>query len=222
MAQAAALLLAIGWAGAARAQYDSTYGSSYASDSNWSATAARTVGRANNVLQVEAGWPGIGFTYQHGVDDRTDFGARVSFLYGFEGTTNTLAGLQLQAPYRRMLTTGQTTNVAFHLDPGVTIYSNNGSTLVGIGGPVGIVAGWQVSPRTTLDAGADFPILLSFTNPAGVLFGPLLGGGAEYAIDRNLHMTLRLRVGPEFALASGQAASQFAFTSLIGLAYNAR
>ncbi|GAC1607260.1 MAG: hypothetical protein NVS4B10_22300 [Myxococcales bacterium] len=219
-AQAVVLAALVAWAGSARAE---DYASDlYTSDPNWSATAARTVGRGSNVLQAEAGWPGIGFTYLRGIDDRTDFGIRANFLYGFESTTTTLAGAQLQAPYRRMLTTGDTTNVAFHVDPGLTVYSRNGAALVGVGGPIGVVAGWQVSPRTTLDAGADFPILLSFTNPAGLLFGPQLGGGAEYAIDRNLHVTIKLRVGPEFALASGQAASQFAFTSLVGLAYNAR
>lgn len=221
-ARAVALAALVGWAGTARAQDDS--GGSYLSsaDAVWSATAARTVGRGHNVLQGEVGWPGIELAYLRGIDDRTDFGVRANFLYGFEGTTSTLVGLQLLAPYRRMLTTGEATNIAFHVDPGATIYSNNGSALVGIGGPIGVVAGWEVSPRTTLDAGADFPILLSFTNPTGILFGPLLGGGMEYAIDRNLHVTLRLRVGPEFALASGQTASQFAFNALIGLAYSAR
>jgi hypothetical protein len=225
VAQAAALAALLGWAPAVRAQSDSYGTSLYGSGQNWSATAARTVGRGANVLGVEAGWPGIEFTYQHGIDDLTDFGVRVSLLYSFEGTTDTTTGLQLQAPYRRMLTNGESTNVAFHVDPGLSIYSSsgsNGTTLVGVGGTIGILAGWQVSPRTTLDLGADFPILFAFTNRTGVMFGPMLGGGAEYEINGNLHMTIRLRIGPEFALANNQTTSQFAFTSLVGLAYNAR
>ena len=211
-------------AGTARAQVDTSVNYVGASDVDWSATAARTAGAGNNVLQVEAGWPGIDFAYLHGIDERSDLGVRAALVYGFEGTTNSAAGVQLQIPYRRMLTNGDTTNVTFHIDPGLTIYgnSNNGGTLVGVGGPVGVVAGFRVDPRLTLDAGVDFPVLLSFTHPAGVLFGPQLGGGAEYAVDKNLAVTFRARFGPEFAVANGDTGNQFAFSSLIGLAYNMR
>ena len=211
-------------AGTARAQIDTSADYSGGGSADWSATAARTVGNGNNVLQAEAGWPGINFAFLHGLDDRSDVGFRAGFVYGFEGTTNSVAGVQLQVPYRRMLTSGDSTNVTFHVDPGLTIYgnSNNGGTLVGVGGPIGVVAGFRVDPRLTLDAGVDFPVLLSFTHPAGVLFGPQLGGGAEYAIDRNLAVTFRARFGPEFAVANGDTGSQFAFSSLIGLAFNTR
>jgi hypothetical protein len=225
VAQAAALAVLLGWAGSLHAQtgrYDAGASSIDGNAAIWSATAARTAGRGNNVLQVEAGWPGIGFTYQRGLDSRSDFGARVNFLYSFEGTTNTRTGVQLQTPYRRMLTSGETANITFHFDPGVTVHSGSGGTLVGVGGPIGVLAGWDVSPWTSLGVGVDFPILFSFANPAGVWFGPMLGGGLEHAIDRNLHATLRVRMGPEFALGSGQSGSQFAFLSLIGLAYNMR
>jgi hypothetical protein len=209
---------------AARAQVDTSTGVLAPSDSNWSATAARTTGSGSNVLQAEVGWPGIDFTFLHGLDERSDLGARVNFLYGFEGTTSSVAGLQFQVPYRRVLTNGETTNVGFHFDPGLTIYGDHAGygTLVGIGGPIGAVIGFRIDPRLTLDAGADFPVLISFTNPAGVLFGPQLGGGAEYAVDRSLLVTFRARFGPEFAVASGQPGSQFAFSSMVGLAYNTR
>jgi hypothetical protein len=70
--------------------------------------------------------------------------------------------------------------------------------------------------------GADFPVLVSFSNPAGVRFGPMFGAGGEYLIDRNLAVTARFRVGPQFALQTGGDNSQTGFTTLIGLAYNAR
>jgi hypothetical protein len=41
-----------------------------AGDTNWSATAGRTVGNNNSVLHVEAGWPGIGFTFLKSLDER--------------------------------------------------------------------------------------------------------------------------------------------------------
>jgi len=64
-------------------------------------------------------------------------------------------------------------------------------------------------------------VLITFTNPAGVLFGPQFGGGGEYLIDRNLAVTARIRVGPRFALDSNGSATQTGFVTLIGLAYNA-
>jgi hypothetical protein len=70
--------------------------------------------------------------------------------------------------------------------------------------------------------GADFPVLISFSNPAGFRFGPQFGAGAEYLIDRNLAVTARFRVGPQFALQTGGNTSDTGFVRLIGLAYNAR
>jgi hypothetical protein len=189
---------------------------------DWTATAARTVGSGNSVLQAEAGWPGIGFTWLKGMDERTDLGLHIGLNYGFEGTSNAATGFNFAVPYRRTLGTIGDTAFAFEMQPGLSIYSNNGSALVGIGGPVGVVAGFHVSQPLTLDLAADIPVLLSFTNPTGFLFGPQFGGGGEYLIDRNLAITARVRIGPRFALDSSGTAAQTGFVTLIGLAYNAR
>jgi hypothetical protein len=186
----------------------------------WSATAGRTAGAGNSVLQAEAGWPGIGFTWLKGMDELTDLGLHVGFNYGFEGTTNSVSGFNVAIPFRRTLSSSGSTSFAFEAQPGLSIYSNKGA-LVGVGGPVGVVAGFQVSPQLTLDLGADVPVLISFSNPAGVVFGPQFGGGGEYLIDRNLAVTARIRVGPSFALSSGNTDTQTGFMTLIGLAYNA-
>src|SRR5437868_6467582 len=184
-----------------------------AGDMNWTATAGRTVGNNNGVLHVEAGWPGIGFTYLKGLDEVTDLGFHVGFNYGFEGTTNSVVGLNLAVPFRRTLATlSPDATVAFRTDPGIAFYGNNnknqGGALFGIGGPIGVVAGWRIDPRLTLDVGADVPVLLTFSNPTGILFGPQIGAGGEYLVDRNLAVTLRARVGPEFAITNGGSASQ--------------
>jgi opacity protein-like surface antigen len=189
---------------------------------NWTATAARTVGNNNSVLQAEAGWPGIGFTWLHGANETTDVGLHVGFNYGFEGTANTVTGFNLAVPYRHLLGQMGDTTIAFRTDPGLTIYGNHGSALVGVGGPIGVVMGFRLDARLTLDVGADVPILISFSNPAGFVFGPQVGGGGEYLIDQNLAVTARVRVGPEFALDSAGTATQTAFTTMIGLAYNMR
>ena len=191
-------------------------------DTNWSATAGRTVGNGNSVLQAEAGWPGIGFTYLHGANEVTDIGLHIGFNYGFEGTTNTVAGFNLAVPYRRTIGVIGDTAIAFRADPGLSIYGNHGSALVGIGGPIGVVAGFRINPLLTFDVSAGVPVLISFANPTGFVFGPQLGAGGEYLIDNNLALTVRASVGPEFALDSSGTGHQTAFTTLVGLAYNAR
>lgn len=215
-----AALSALLLAGAARAQIETPIATS--ANGDWSATAGRTVGDGNSVLQAEAGWPGIGFTYLHGANETTDIGFHVGLNYGFEGTTDQLTGFNLAVPYRHVLGQSGNATLALRADPGLSIYGNHGSALVGVGGPVGIVAGFQVDPRLTLSLGVDVPVLLSFANPTGFYFGPQAGAGGEYYIERNLAFTARFRVGPEFALNSSGTGHQAAFTMLVGLAYNTR
>ena len=222
----AVLVLALALSAPSRAQLvESSIQPSTEANATWSATAGLTAGAGNAVLQAEAGWPGIGFTYLKGLDERSDVGFHIGFNYGIEGTTTTVAGVNLAVPYRRTLATTGDTAIAFQMQPGAYLYGshdNNGGVMFGLGGPFGVVAGFHVSPPLTLDVGADFPVLVSFSNPAGVMFGPQFGAGAEYLIDRNLAVTARFRVGPQFALQTGGNTSQTGFTTLIGLAYNAR
>ncbi|HWE25573.1 MAG TPA: hypothetical protein VG496_16675 [Myxococcales bacterium] len=222
---AAAVLL--GWAGTARAQveqYPGTAGTYIPiGETGWTATAARTVGSGNSVIQAEAGWPGLSFTFLHGADERTDWGGRVNLNYKYLNMDRNLTGVDLQVPIRYRLTdNGSGVNVAFQVSPGLTIYSNNGSAQFGIGGPFGVVIGTQVSDSVTVDGGVDIPVLLTVTNPFGVVFGPLVGVGGEYYVDRNLAVTARIRVGPEVTLDHTGSSSQVGVQTLIGVAYNMR
>jgi hypothetical protein len=213
-------------AGAARAQAATAADATHGGDGDWSATAARTIPPGQSVLQLEAGWPGVSLAFLRGQTRSSDIGARLSFLYGFEGTTRTIAGLQFQVPYRRLLLGGADfASLAVHVDPGFTVYwsnSDRGGTEPGFGGPIGLVAGFRIDSRLTLEAGADFPIFLSFIHPLGLFLGPQLGGGAEYHLEPNLAVTLRARFGPNFAAANGDTSTNFAFSTLLGLAYNMR
>jgi hypothetical protein len=222
---AAALLLGSGAVRGQVAEEPGTVGTLIPiGDRAWSATAGRTVGSGNNVLQGEIGWPGFSLTYLHGADERTDVGARINLNYGFMNTTTNLTGVDLQVPLRYRMTDNPSggINVALQVSPGLTLYSNHGSTLFGVGGPLGVVAGTRVSDSLTLDAGAEVPVLLSFTNPFGVVFGPLFGVGGEYFVDRNLMVTARIRMGPEISLDHNGSNTQFALQTLIGVAYNLR
>lgn len=210
-------------AGRARAQVVSGSQFSTTAEQAWTATAARTVGGGASVAQAEAGWPGISLAYLHGLDEVTDAGLRATFNYGFEGTTGSATGLILQVPVRRYLGGSDTFNYGVHVDPGLAIYGNRGSTLFGATLPVGVVLGFLVTPQLTLEGTADFPILISFVNPLGVLFGPELGAGAEYKVDRNLAVSVRARIGPAFALSNGYGSTtSTAFQTLVGVAYNLR
>ena len=217
-----ALALLVG--AAARAQVGEV-GVGLNSSTAWSATAGQTVGAGNGLVMGEVGWPGISVQYSRGLDDRTDLGFKASFLYGFEGTTNGLVGLNLAVPYKRNLYTNGGLAIAGHIDPGVSFYGNRGpetGNLWGVGGPVGFVLGVRLNDRLTLDAIGDVPVLVSFSNPVGIMFGPQVGLGAEYKLDKDLAVTFRSRFGPEFAVVSGGSQSQLAFQTLLGLAYNTR
>ena len=215
----ALLLLAV--ATGARAQLVQT-SVDPASDSNWSATAAQTVGLGNSAVAAEAGWPGVGFTYLHGVDERTDWGFHAAFNYGLQGTTTQLAGGSVGFAYRHWVQ--GLSDVGFMLEarPGLVLYGSQGSVLFGVGGPVGVVAGFRLDERLTLDLAFEVPVLVSFSNPAGVLFGPQFGGGGEYQLNHNLALTARLRVGPEFAITTVDSSARLGLTALFGLAYNLR
>jgi hypothetical protein len=200
----------------------STTFSGSAPSRDWSATGARTVGTRANVVTAEGGWPGIAVELLHGYDDRTDIGARVAFNYGFFGTTNTTSGLDLNIPIRYRLTTTPANgfDIGIHAMPGIGLYSNGG-TLFGIEAPVGIVASYKIDPRTTFNISGEVPILLSFTNPFGLLFGPLVGIGGEYKLQNNLAATVQLRIGPEFYIDTNPS-TNVAFQTLIGVAYALR
>jgi hypothetical protein len=212
-------------AGAARAQVAGELILPANNDGAWSATAGRTVGAGNGVVHGEVGWPGIGIEFLKGLDERTDLGFHAQFLYGFEGTTNGLVGLNLAIPYRRGLYTDNRLSITGRIEPGVSFYGNRGpdtGNVFGVGGPVGAVLGYRLDDRLTLDAGGDINTLISFSNPAGVIFGPAIGLGAEYKLDKDVAITFRSRFGPEFAIVNGGSGSQLGFQTLLGVAYNTR
>ncbi|MFL5438516.1 MAG: hypothetical protein ACJ79W_05100, partial [Myxococcales bacterium] len=98
----------------------------------------------------------------------------------------------------------------------------NGSTLFGLMAPVGLTAGLKIDPKLTVSAGADVPLVLSVTNPFGFVFGPLVGAGGEFKIDRDLAVNAKVRIGPEFVFQTGGAGSDLGFQAVVGVAYAMR
>jgi hypothetical protein len=173
-------------------------------------------------VTAEAGWPDVAVQLLHGYDDRTDIGARIAFSYGFFGTTATTSGLDLNIPirYRLTRTPERGFDIGVHAAPGIALYSNGG-TLFGVEVPVGIVASYRIDPRALFNVSGEVPVLLSFTNPLGLLFGPLVGIGGEYKLQNNLAATLQLRIGPEFYIQDNPS-THVAFQTLLGVAYALR
>src|SRR5256885_4620381 len=101
--------------------------------------------------------------------------------YKVTGVQTCALPIYLQVPIRYRMTNNPSSgiNVALHASPGVTFYSNNGSTLFGIGGPVRVVVGSQGSDSLTPDGGVDIPGVFSITKPPRVVFRPLAGGRGE-------------------------------------------
>jgi hypothetical protein len=145
----------------------------------------------------------------------------VGLNYGLAGTHQRMNGINLAVAYRHTLGGVGDTAFAIEMQPGLFLYSNDGP-LVGVGGPIGVVAAFKIKQRVTLDLGVEVPVLLSFSNPTGFFFGPQFGGGGEFLLDRNLAVTLRFRLGPEFALNTDTTSTTLGFSALLGLAYNMR
>src|SRR5262249_14941918 len=111
--------LALVWPRASPAQIAETSIEPTPGDVSWTATAGRTAGKGNVVLQAEAGWPGIGLTYLKGLDERSDIGVHLGLNYGLEGTTNAVNGVNVAIPYRRTIADWGDTTMAFRMDPGI-------------------------------------------------------------------------------------------------------
>jgi len=130
-----------------------------------------------------------------------------------------VTGINLAVPYRRNLVSGDT-DIAFQMQPGISIYDNDG-VLFGIGGPVGVVAGSTSARRSRWTSAWTSRCSSPSPIPPASCSGRSSAAG-EYLIDRNLAVTARFRVGPQFGLTSSGTATQTGFVTLIGLAYNAR
>jgi hypothetical protein len=194
-------------------------------ENTWSATAGRTVGQGATVLSAEAGWPAVSLQALRGVSDDTDVGLRASLLYGFEGTAANALGLAIAAPLRHTFYEQGRMAITGRVDPGVTTYAarpGQSSALWGLALPSGLVVAYRLDPRITLDVGADLGALVSFANPAGAVLAPAAGAGGEYAVDRNLAITVRARFGSALSFTSGADTSAFAFWTVLGIAFNAR
>jgi len=178
---------------------------------HWSVLTGETVSSDRDAIAFEVGWPGVSFSYLHGVTDRTDVGIRFDLLYSYENTTDTAFGVGADVPLRLVVNRSDLVSIALHVDPGLRIYSRNGGTDFMTRFPVGGVIGVQATPELRLAASADLAMAINWTHTAFFEIGPQFGLAGEYAVDRKLMFGLNTKFGPQFITLSGTG-SQVAFT----------
>jgi hypothetical protein len=188
--------------------------------SHWSTVTGETVSTDRDALKFDLGWPGLGVTYLHGVNDRTDFGVHFELLYGFEQTSNSKFGLGFGVPYRLIVNRRERVTVEVHIEPGMRVYPGDALTTgtdFFIRAPFGGTIGLQVTPELRLAAGADLNFAIQIPKTAYLEIGPMFGFAVEYAVDRNLEVGFNTRFGPQFYSFGGSA--DFAFITQVVVGY---
>ena len=190
--------------------------------SHFSAFGGDPLPTGSSLLHAQFGWPGISATYLTGVMPKASFGGRFTFNYGLEGQTGgVLLGLKFQGLVRLgLLDTGK---VSFGVDfaPGFAMYfpsaGGNAYTELGVALPVSFVLGIPLSDALALHAAVELPMLITFSGYSTFYIPIYMGGGLEYALDRNLYLTLALRLGPMIDVRLNRPA--FGVEGLFGLAF---
>jgi hypothetical protein len=149
-------------------------------------------------------------------------GGRFGFFYGAENGFGLSPGLRAQAVLRWLAKDWGSGRLGLEMDPGV--YAYFGPYAFGLGGvalgfivPLQLTAAFPLSPRLTLHAGLDVPLLLTLYSSITLSIPVLVGGGGEYALSERVALTLRLRFGPSFNL-NWFFPVTFGFEALAGVA----
>jgi hypothetical protein len=184
---------------------------------HWSVATGETVSPDHDAISFEMGWPGIVFGYLRGLSDRTDVGFKISLLYSYENTNNTIFGAGGDIPLRTVINRHEKVSLGLHIDPGVRIYSNSTASNFITRFPVGGTLGIQATPELRIAASADLTMAIKWTHTGAFEIGPQFGFAAEYAVDRNLLIGLTGRFGPQFY--TDTRPTEFAFTTEVVVGY---
>jgi hypothetical protein len=185
----------------------------------------RMVGDSDTVLHLQAGWPGVSATLLHGMSPTVDLGAIFTFNYAVEGLlSKPLPGLKLQGRVGKILWDSGTANLGVSFAPGALIYFGAGncsgrlgcdSNLIGLTAPLALALGIPVSVTTNVQFGFEIPFWVYFNQGGGAEIPLLMGGGVEYYFERNMAITLSLRMGPAI---SSRGNVDFDLKAVTGLA----
>jgi hypothetical protein len=190
--------------------------------SHFSAFGGGPLPTGTSMLHAQFGWPGISATFLTGATPRASLGGRFTFNYSREGqASGILLGLKFQGLMRLGLVDTGRVNFGLELAPGFAMYfPGTGAfayTELGLALPVAFVLGIPFSDALALHVALELPMLVTF-NGYPTLYLPIyMGGGLEYALDRNLYVTLALRMGPMIDVRLNRPA--FGLEGLFGLAF---
>lgn len=186
----------------------------------WSAQAGETIGTGGGLFWAQFGWPGISADLAYGVSPTLDLGGRFSFNYGEEGLTDTsVLGLKFQFTLRTRLVHKPKFDLALRFDPGLLLYFPSSTTTVGMTFPIGLEAGFPITPHLRLSGTFDLPFWVTFNSPARFFAPILFGGGVEYLVQRDLAITFRLKMGPTVGSGNSTRNTFFTLYLLFGFAY---
>jgi len=185
---------------------------------HWSVVTGETVSPDRDAISFELGWPGVSFAYLHGTSDRSDLGMKVDLLYEFENTTDSAFGAGFDVPFRLVVSRSGKVSVLLQVEPGLRLYTQNGTSDFMTRFPVGGVLGIQVTPELRLGGFAGLTMAVNWTHTAFFEVGPQFGLGVEYFVDKNLLVGLDGKFGPQFYSYSGSP-TDFAFTTQLVVGY---
>jgi hypothetical protein len=177
-------------------------GSSFGGGGNVTSVLSGKSLEGGTVVHGQVGFPGLLLTLLTSASDNIDVGGRLSLLYAYEGITRiqSTPGVKLQGVLRLQLLERGKINFGLRFSPGIFFYSFPGWTETGVALPIDLAFGFALAPQLMLNVGVDLPAFVAF-GPAGGLAVPfLLGAGVEYALDRQLALTLNIRAGPSVPL----------------------
>jgi hypothetical protein len=186
----------------------------------WTLTCAEAGGFGDQ-LSVQLGWPSVSLGYTHPLGPDVDLGARLDLLYGVESSVDVIkAGLGVRAPLRWTAVRQGAVSVLLHADPGVKYYSYSPAQL-GLALPLGATVGLRLANDLWAAASLDLPMTLFFHGVAGTAFalGVQPGFSLEYALDKQIGLSLDTRLGPVLSASYFANPPVFGFRAQVGLSY---
>jgi len=192
------------------------------SGGDWPVLSGSAVGRGHFALHLQAGWPDAALAGLWGSSDRLDLGARIALGYGQDGSLGVgpagAFGFRLQAVARHELLRAGAVRLGGSFSPGFGIDYPAGLVTPRILLPLELTAGLAAGDALAVHLALELPVYITPGTFGGLTVPILLGGGAEYRLDRALSATGRVRAGPALELTRN-AATRFALELAFGLAY---
>jgi len=185
----------------------------------WSTVGGHTVGQGATAIDAGLGWPGLHVGLAHGVLSNIDFGVRLSFNWGVEGSVKHVhPGVKLQGLLKAKLFDDGFLSFALKFEPGFLAYfRSNNNSMWGFALPVGAHLGLVAAKPLLVGIHVDMPMLITFGRGSRFYVPLLMGGGVEYFFNSKLAANFILRLGPSFDTRSGSAL--FVMDAKIGIAY---